>query len=76
MDLIEELGREHGAKDQGQLRDWCHEHCAEWTPLEQGRDRIPLDRIARAVGKTDAPIQRLEAEAGELNFLASAFARA
>jgi hypothetical protein len=76
MDLIEELWREHGAKDQWQLRDWCHEHCEEWTPLEQGRDRIRLEKIARAVGKTDAQIQRLEEEAEELNFLASAFARA
>src|SRR6266436_576848 len=24
MDLIEDIYREHGAKDQWQLRDWCH----------------------------------------------------
>jgi hypothetical protein len=75
MDLIDELWREHGTKDQWALRDWCHEHCEEWTPLEQGRDRIPLASIARAVGKTDEQITRLEEGARELNLLASAFAQ-
>jgi hypothetical protein len=75
MDLIAELYREHGAKNQWELRDWCHEHCEEWTPLEDGRDRIPLEKIARAVGKTDEQIRRLTEEAQELNCLASAFAR-
>ena len=75
MDLIKEVYREHGKKSQWQLRDWCHEHCAEWTPLENGRDRIPMEKIAHAVGKTDEQIKRLTDEAEELNFLASAFAR-
>ena len=75
LDLIAEIYREHGAKDQWELRDWCHEHCEEWTPLEEGRDRIRLEKIARAVGKTDAQIQRLEEEAREMNFLAAAFAQ-
>jgi hypothetical protein len=75
LDLIDEVYREHGAKDQFGLRDWCHEHCEEWTPLEQGRDRIPLERLARAVGKSEEQISRLKEEAEELNLLAAAFAR-
>ncbi len=75
MDLIDEIYRDHGTKDQWELRDWCHEHCEEWTPLEKGRDRIPLENIARAVGKTDEQIKRLAEEAAELNFVSSAFAR-
>src|SRR5262249_55627046 len=75
MDLIEAVYQEHGSKDQWQLRNWCHEHCDEWTPLEQGRERIALDRIARAVGKTDEQIARLTEEAEELRFLSSAFGR-
>ncbi|MBI2925377.1 MAG: SocA family protein [Verrucomicrobia bacterium] len=75
MDLIAEVYREHGEKDQWQLRDWCHEHCEEWTPLEKGRDCIPLEKIAWAVGKTDEQIKRLADEAEELNFLTAAFAR-
>ena len=75
MDLIEEVYQEHGQKDQWQMRDWCHKNCAEWTSLEQGRDRIPLERIALAVGKNSEQIRRLSENAEELNFLASEFAR-
>lgn len=35
--LIDEINAEHGEKDQWQLRDWCHERCGEWTPLQNGR---------------------------------------
>jgi hypothetical protein len=75
IELIEAIYQQHGAKDQWELRDWCHERCEEWTPLEEGRERIPLERIARAVGKTDEQIERLKQEAAELNFLSSAFGR-
>ena len=75
VELIDAVYREHGAKNQWELRDWCHEHCKEWTPLEEGRERITLERIARAVGKTDEQIARLKEEAAELNFLAAAFER-
>lgn len=74
IDLIEAVYQEHGNKTQWELRDWCHEHCDEWTPLEQGRERIAVDRIARAVGKTDAQIARLKEQTAELHFLATAFA--
>lgn len=75
MDLIEEVYREHGNKDQWQLRDWCHAHCEEWTRLERGRDCISIEKIAQALGKSDQQIQRLAEEAAELNFLAEAFDR-
>jgi hypothetical protein len=75
IDLVEAVYREHGGKDQWQLRDWCHKHCEEWTPLEDGRERIGIDRIARAVGKTEEQIARLKEEAAELNFLSAAFGR-
>jgi len=75
IDLVDAVYQEHGTKDQWQLRQWCHEHCEEWTPLEQGRERIAIDRIARALGKTDEQIARLREQAEELHFLSSAFAR-
>jgi hypothetical protein len=75
IDLIDAIYQEHGKKDQWELRDWCHEHCAEWTPLEQGREFIAIDRIARAVGKTDEQIARLKEQTEELHFLSAAFAR-
>ena len=74
MDLIEAIYQEHGKKNQWELVHWCHEHCDEWTPLEQGRERIAVDRIARAVGKTDEQIERLKEQTEELHFLATAFA--
>lgn len=74
MELIDALYREHGSKNQWELRAWCHEHCEEWTPLEQGRERIELERIGRAVGKTEQQIDRLKEEAEELEFLAKALA--
>ena len=75
VELIDVVYQEHGGKDQWQLRDWCHEHCEEWTPLEDSRERIGLDRIARALGKTEEQIGRLKEQAAELNFLSAAFAR-
>jgi uncharacterized phage-associated protein len=75
MGLIDKLYLEHGGKDQWQLRDWCHEHCEEWIPLEQGRGRIPVERMARALGKTDEQIARLTEEARELSFLSAALSR-
>jgi hypothetical protein len=75
MDLIDEVYQEHGGKDQWQLREWCHEHCEEWTPLEQGREQIPIERVARAVGKTEEQVARLKEEAEELSFLSAALGR-
>jgi hypothetical protein len=75
MDLIDAIYQEHGDKDQWQLRDWCHERCGEWTPLEQGRDRITIEKLARALGKSDQQIERLNEEAAELNFLTDVFGR-
>jgi uncharacterized phage-associated protein len=75
MDLIDAIYQEHGDKDQWQLRDWCHERCEEWTPLEQGRDRISIEKLARALGKSDQQIERWNEEAAELNFLTDVFGR-
>jgi uncharacterized phage-associated protein len=75
IDLIDEIYLDHGGRDQWQLRRWCHEHCEEWTPLAQGRERIPLERVARAVGKTDEQVARLTEEAAELSFLSPALSR-
>lgn len=75
MDLIDAIYQEHGKRDQWELRDWCHEHCEEWTPLEQGREFIAIDRIARAVGKTEEQVARLKEQTEELRFLSAAFAR-
>ena len=76
LGLIDEIYREHGTKTQWQLCDWCHEHCAEWTPLDLGHARIPVERLAEAVGKTEDQIRHLAEGAAELNVLDAAFAKA
>ena len=75
LDLIEAIYKQHGAKDQWQLRDWCHQHCSEWTPQQTGRDRISLDKLAMAIGKTNPQIKRLVEEAEELTYLSTAFGK-
>lgn len=75
LSMIDEIYREHGGKDQWQLRDWCHEHCGEWTPLQQGREQIDLAELASNVGKSKDEIKRIEEDATEANLLASFLAR-
>lgn len=76
LELIDEIYRQFGTMNQWQLRDWCHEHCAEWTPLEMEHARIPVERLAEAVGKTEEQIRHLAEGAAELNLLDAAFAKA
>jgi uncharacterized phage-associated protein len=71
--LIEETYQEHGAKDQWQIRDWCHQNCGEWTSLPAGRERIMVEEIAVNVGKSAAEVKRITEEAVESNLLSCAF---
>lgn len=71
--LIQDTYKEHGAKDQWQIRDWCHQNCGEWTPLEAGRERIMVEEIAVNVGKSEAEVKRITEEAAESNLLNRAF---
>jgi len=68
--LIDDIYREHGSKDQWQLRDWRHEHCGEWTPLQEGRARIEAEDIARNVGKSEEEVRRFAEQAAETNLMA------
>ena len=71
--LIDEIYDAHGEKDQWQLRDWCHCNCAEWTPLQAGRERIHVEAIAANVGKSQSEVRRITEEAGEANLLSQTF---
>jgi uncharacterized phage-associated protein len=73
--LIEQIYAEHGNKDQWALRNWCHQNCGEWTPLEGGRERIYIEQIAQNVGKSDSEVRRISEEAMESNLLTSVFSR-
>lgn len=75
IQLIEEIYIEHGAKDQWAIRDWCHQNCGEWTPLENGRELIRIEQIAANVGKSDAQVRKIVEEARESNLLDSVFSK-
>lgn len=75
MTLIEELWDEHGGRDQWALRDWCHENCEEWSPLENGRLNISLSEIASAVGLSPRVAEELETDAKEHRFIGSLLRR-
>jgi len=74
--LIDEIFAIHGGKSQWELRDWCPERGAEWTPLQNGRQNIAIEDIAKSVGYTEEAIARVSEETQETNLLAFAFARA
>jgi uncharacterized phage-associated protein len=71
--LLDEIWAEHGTKDQWQLVEWCHAHCAEWVPVSRGCAPIAVERIGMALGKSPEQIRRLTEEAVELNLLDEIF---
>lgn len=73
IQLIAEIYKEHGQKDQWQIRDWCHQNCGEWTPLQAGREKIQVEDIAVNVGKSEAEVKRISEEATESNLLSAVF---
>lgn len=74
--LLDEVWAEHGGKDQWQLVEWCHAHCAEWTPVTNGCAPIAVEQVGMALGKSAAQVNRLRQEAIELNQLDEIFASA
>ena len=68
--LLQDVYKAFGFMDQWGLRDWCHQHCGEWTPLDQGRERISLGKLAEEVGQ-DA--DQIEADAAEHSFIEHLF---
>ena len=72
--LLDELWAEHGGKDQWQIMEWCHTHCAEWTAVTRGCAPIAVERIAIALGKAPEQVRKLAREAAELNLLDEIFA--
>lgn len=71
--LLAEVWAEHGGKDQWQLVEWCHAHCAEWAPRARGCAPIAVERIGMALGKSPEQIRRLTQESVELNLLDEIF---
>jgi hypothetical protein len=57
VELAQSVYKEFGSRDQWGLRDWCHQHCGEWTPLEQGCERISLAKLAEEVGQDPSEVE-------------------
>ncbi len=72
--LIDEIFASHGAMNQWQLRDWCHQHCGEWTPLQTGRELISVEELAFHAGCSREEASRIADEARESNLIAAALA--
>ena len=73
--LLNEVWAAHGARDHWQLVEWCHAHCAEWTPVTRGCAPIGVERMGVALGKDPDQIRRLVQEVVELNRLDEIFAQ-
>lgn len=71
--LVDKIYESHGGKDQWEIRDWCHQHCGEWNPLQVGALTIAVEEIATNVGKSEAEVRRISDEAQESNLLDSVF---
>ena len=76
LQLVDEVWKDHGAKDHWQLVDWCHTNCREWTPLSKGCAPIGVESIGKALGKSSQVVEKLAREAAELNRLDDIFASA
>jgi uncharacterized phage-associated protein len=67
--LLEAIYNQHGSKTQWELRDWCHDHCPEWTELDEGHCVITTTEIGRAVGKSEEEIREVVVNAREASFI-------
>jgi len=68
--LLSEVFTQHMNRSGRALADWCHEHCAEWHPLTQGRHEISVESMLEAGGKSEASIARVVREEAETRCLA------
>ena len=73
--MIEAVWRQHGDKDQWELRDWCHANCPEWSEISGGYQAIELGRLTEALGKTPEQYQHIASEAKELTMLGEIFSK-
>ena len=69
LQLVQDIYKQFGFRDQWSLRDWCHQHCGEWTPLAEGRERISLARLAEEVGRDPKKSRPMPQSTRSLNTL-------
>jgi len=69
LGFLDVIYKRHAGRDQWELRDWCHQHCSEWTTINSGRASITPADLAKAVGKTEEQVEEIVADANEAAFV-------
>lgn len=62
IDVLKIVWDKFGAMGKWEIRDWTHEHCAEWKDPNGSSIPIQYDAMARAVGFDDASAKELAAQ--------------
>lgn len=62
LDILRAVWKQFGAMGKWEIREWTHQHCAEWKDPHGSSYPIPYDDLARAVGYDDAAARELAAQ--------------
>jgi uncharacterized phage-associated protein len=62
IDVLKAVWDKFGAMGKWEIRDWTHQHCAEWTDPKGSSFPIQYDALARAVGFDDESAKELAAQ--------------
>ncbi len=62
IDVLKAVWNKFGAMGKWEIRDWTHQHCAEWTDPKGSSFPIQHEALARAVGFDDASAKELAAQ--------------
>ncbi len=69
MDVLESVWSEFGHFTAGQIRQWTHDHCPEYTEVDQGRVPITYAALLQAIGVES--ISDIEADIAQARKLSS-----
>jgi uncharacterized phage-associated protein len=62
IDVLHTVWHKFGAMGKWEIRDWTHQHCAEWVDPKGSSFPISYDALARAVGFDEATAKELAAQ--------------
>ncbi|HHA1934671.1 TPA: Panacea domain-containing protein [Enterobacter ludwigii] len=69
LTLLDAVYSRFGHMSQWQIRDYTHEHCAEWSDPNGGSFTINPERVFRALGKSEESVRALADRMREINEL-------
>lgn len=62
LEVLRSVWQQFGAMGKWEIRDWTHDHCAEWEDPRGSSNPIAFERLARAVGFDAAAAKELSAQ--------------